>query len=50
MNGKQEREYKAHLKQSYRKCLTAGGCTLGILRIEIKHVNHKTCVHQMKQV
>ena len=24
---------------------TMGGHTLGLLRIEIKHVNHKTCVH-----
>ena len=28
---------------------TAGGCTLGLLRIEIKHVNHKTCVHQISE-
>ena len=27
-----------------------GGCILGILRIEIKHVNHKTCVHQISEI
>ena len=28
---------------------TMGGHMLGILRIEIKHVNHKTCVHQISE-
>ena len=27
----------------------AGGCTLGLLRIEIKLVNCKTCVHQISE-
>ena len=29
---------------------TMGGCMLGILRIEIKHVNHKICVHQISEI
>ena len=29
---------------------TVGGCMLGILRIEIKHVNCKTCVHQISEI
>ena len=28
---------------------TVGGHTLGILRIEVKHVNHKSCVHQISE-
>ena len=28
---------------------TMGGCMLGILRIELKHVNCKTCVHQISE-
>ena len=29
---------------------TAGRGMLGILRIEIKHVNRKTCVHQISKI
>ena len=29
---------------------TGGGCMLGILRIEIKHVNCKSCVHKISKI